>query len=97
MNPHSGEQGLIGDEEIEIISPAVDMLCNKNVNAFGPLPADTAFLRNRFDGFLSMYHDQGLPVVKTVGSIGQSTQRGVCRFFFRHLLITVQQRILQIN
>ena len=66
LNPHSGEQGLIGDEEIEIISPAVDILCNKNVNAFGPLPADTAFLRNEFDGFLSMYHDQGLPVVKTV-------------------------------
>ncbi len=66
LNPHSGEQGSIGTEEIEIISPAVEALRKNDINAFGPVPADTAFLRSEFDGFLSMYHDQGLPVIKTV-------------------------------
>tara|TARA_B100000886_G_scaffold336350_1_gene294971 strand:- start:2581 stop:3558 length:978 start_codon:yes stop_codon:yes gene_type:complete len=66
LNPHSGEKGMIGNEEISIISPGIEMLCKNGINAFGPLPADTAFIKNSFDGFLSMYHDQSLPVIKTL-------------------------------
>ena len=66
LNPHSGEKGIIGNEEISIISPGIELLCKNGINAFGPLPADTAFIKNSFDGFLSMYHDQSLPVIKTL-------------------------------
>ena len=70
LNPHAGEGGVLGDEEIEKIIPAIEMLQKQGINAVGPLPADTIFVQNqleKFDAILSMYHDQGLPVVKYAG------------------------------
>ena len=70
LNPHAGEGGVLGDEEIEKIIPAIEMLQKEGINAVGPLPADTIFVQNqleKFDVILAMYHDQGLPVVKYAG------------------------------
>jgi len=70
LNPHAGENGHMGMEEIEIISPVLNMLREQGFNLTGPLPADTLFtpkyLKNA-DAVLAMYHDQGLPVLKHVG------------------------------
>lgn len=67
LNPHAGENGYLGMEEIEVISPALDMASKAGIQAFGPYPADTLF-QPRFlqdaDCILAMYHDQGLPVLK---------------------------------
>jgi 4-hydroxythreonine-4-phosphate dehydrogenase len=63
LNPHAGEDGLLGREEIEIIAPIVEELKQKGVLAFGPFPADGFFgvkHYQKFDGVLAMYHDQGL-------------------------------------
>jgi len=74
LNPHAGEGGHMGREEIEVIEPALDNIRAKGVNLIGPLPADTLFqekyLQNA-DAVLAMYHDQGLPVLKYKG-FGQS-------------------------
>jgi 4-hydroxythreonine-4-phosphate dehydrogenase len=70
LNPHAGEGGYLGREEIEIISPAIDALNDQGLNIVGPLPADTAFTRHQLqslDAVLAMYHDQGLPVIKHQG------------------------------
>lgn len=70
LNPHAGEDGLLGDEEINIIEPVIQQFQQKNKNIYGPFPADTLFTpqkRKQFDVFLAMYHDQGLPVVKAFG------------------------------
>lgn len=67
LNPHAGEGGHLGREDIEIIAPAIDAAKDAGINASGPWPADTAFnqrLRERTDAYLAMYHDQGLPVLK---------------------------------
>jgi 4-hydroxythreonine-4-phosphate dehydrogenase len=67
LNPHAGEGGAIGREEIEIIGPAVQALRDLGVDAIGPSPADTLFhaeARARYDGVLCMYHDQALIPVK---------------------------------
>lgn len=67
LNPHAGECGLLGDEEVRIIEPALTMARDSGLNVEGPLPADTAFtpeVRERFDGLVAMYHDQGLIPVK---------------------------------
>lgn len=67
LNPHAGESGHLGREEIEIISPLIDRLRAEGMQLSGPLPADTLFNRERlrdFDCVLAMYHDQGLPVLK---------------------------------
>ncbi|ADG10755.1 4-hydroxythreonine-4-phosphate dehydrogenase PdxA [Caulobacter segnis] len=67
LNPHAGEGGAIGREEIEIIGPAVQALRDRGVDAIGPSPADTLFhaeARARYDGVLCMYHDQALIPVK---------------------------------
>ena len=69
LNPHAGENGLLGIEENEQIIPAIKQLKGKNILAFGPYPADSFFtIRNltNFDGILSMYHDQGLTAFKTL-------------------------------
>ncbi len=70
LNPHAGEGGHLGDEEIRIITPAIERMRARGIRASGPLAADTAFvprvLKN-FDAVLAMYHDQGLPVVKHAG------------------------------
>ncbi len=70
LNPHAGENGHLGREEIETISPAIEQLRAAGFDIVGPLPADTAFLPSqlvRFDAVLAMYHDQGLPVLKHAG------------------------------
>ena len=66
LNPHCGEGGKFGNEEIEIISPAINELLLQGFGVEGPFSADTAFLDNNFDGILAMYHDQALPVIKTL-------------------------------
>ena len=70
LNPHAGEGGHLGDEEIRIIGPAIERLRSDGIRAEGPLPADTVFvpqILKGFDAVLAMYHDQGLPVVKHSG------------------------------
>lgn len=70
LNPHAGEDGILGREEIEIISPCLRQLRADGMQLIGPLPADTAFLPQKlkqFDAVLAMYHDQGLPVLKHSG------------------------------
>jgi 4-hydroxythreonine-4-phosphate dehydrogenase len=67
LNPHAGESGHLGREEIEVIGPALDKLQHEGYFLTGPLPADTLFNPERLAGFdciLAMYHDQGLPVLK---------------------------------
>lgn len=69
LNPHSGDGGVIGNEEIEIIGPAIKELSDNGVLAFGPFPADSFFQPNKyknFDAVLAMYHDQGLAPFKTL-------------------------------
>jgi len=66
LNPHAGEAGSYGSEEIEHIKPAIAELNNQGLNLIGPIPADTAFIDNQYDAYLSMYHDQALPVLKTL-------------------------------
>jgi 4-hydroxythreonine-4-phosphate dehydrogenase len=67
LNPHAGESGHLGSEEIEIIIPVLEKLRAEGINLIGPLPADTLFnplyLKN-YDCIFVMYHDQGLPVLK---------------------------------
>jgi len=70
LNPHAGEDGHLGREEIEVIAPVINRLREEGMQVAGPLPADTAFtpaLREQSDAYLAMYHDQGLPVLKAVG------------------------------
>ena len=70
LNPHAGEQGYLGREEIETITPVIDALRSEGMHLIGPLPADTAFLPRHLaecDAVLAMYHDQGLPVLKHAG------------------------------
>lgn len=65
LNPHAGESGLLGQEEIREIIPAIEMAKKKNIRAFGPLPADTFFCHDKgFNGIIAMYHDQGLAPIK---------------------------------
>lgn len=70
LNPHAGEDGVLGREEIEVITPVLERLRAQGHRLIGPLPADTAFLPGKladFDVVLAMYHDQGLPVLKHSG------------------------------
>jgi 4-hydroxythreonine-4-phosphate dehydrogenase len=70
LNPHAGEGGLFGDEEIQKIAPAVATAAAEGIAAAGPLPADTLFRRavqGEFDGVVAMYHDQGHIALKLVG------------------------------
>ena len=67
LNPHAGEGGYIGHEEEEIIKPFVN---SANENIYGPISADTAFINQnikKYDVFLAMYHDQALPIIKSMG------------------------------
>jgi 4-hydroxythreonine-4-phosphate dehydrogenase len=67
LNPHAGEGGHLGREEIDVIIPVLERLRAEGMDLLGPLPADTMFSQNNLevaDAFLSMYHDQGLPVLK---------------------------------
>ncbi|WP_100643871.1 4-hydroxythreonine-4-phosphate dehydrogenase PdxA [Alteromonas facilis] len=70
LNPHAGENGHLGKEEITTISPALEQLRQEGLNVIGPLPADTIFQPKYLedaDVVLAMYHDQGLPVLKYKG------------------------------
>ena len=70
LNPHAGESGHLGREEIEVIAPAIERAKAAGIDCHGPLPADTAFLPRLIEGcdvVLAMYHDQGLPVLKYAG------------------------------
>ncbi len=70
LNPHAGEGGHLGREEIEIIEPTLSKLRGEGIDLRGPCPADTAFTPDRLaesDVVLAMYHDQGLPVLKHLG------------------------------
>lgn len=70
LNPHAGEGGHLGMEEIEIIEPIISTLKQEGINLSGPLPADTLFTPKYLetaDAVLAMFHDQGLPVLKNVG------------------------------
>lgn len=78
FNPHAGENGILGQEEIEILSPAVKILKGKGVDITEPLPADTLFIEGAkaylnnssppYDCYIATYHDQGLIPIKTVAS-----------------------------
>lgn len=70
LNPHAGENGHLGREEIEIIEPTLERLRGEGISLYGPLPADTLFTPKYLesaDVVLAMYHDQGLPVLKHMG------------------------------
>jgi 4-hydroxythreonine-4-phosphate dehydrogenase len=70
LNPHAGESGHLGREEIEVIAPALETLRRAGMQLIGPAPADTAFTRHMLrqaDAVLAMFHDQGLPVIKYSG------------------------------
>jgi 4-hydroxythreonine-4-phosphate dehydrogenase len=67
LNPHAGESGYLGREEIEVIAPAIEALAARGLDVSGPYPADTLFTPRMLEGAdatLAMYHDQGLPVLK---------------------------------
>ena len=70
LNPHAGEEGILGDEEIHIIKPAIIQAQIKGINAIGPFPADTifynAYLDKKIDMIISMYHDQALGPLKLI-------------------------------
>lgn len=70
LNPHAGESGHLGREEIEVIEPVIQELKRQGMDIQGPIPADTAFTPHFLaaaDVIVAMYHDQGLPVIKHVG------------------------------
>jgi len=70
LNPHAGEGGHLGNEEVRIIQPLLERLRTEGLDLVGPLPADTLFIPRHLklaDAVLAMYHDQGLPVLKHIG------------------------------
>ncbi|KAK9350872.1 4-hydroxythreonine-4-phosphate dehydrogenase PdxA [Lipomyces doorenjongii] len=77
LNPHNGENGLFGREEIDAIVPGVKAAVSKGIDVRGPYPADTIFLsRNSYDGIVTMYHDQGQIALKVIGFDGAVTLHG---------------------
>lgn len=69
LNPHAGENGAMGNEEIDVIAPVIDALLGEGLNLSGPHPADTIFqerLRDSYDAVVTMYHDQALVPIKTL-------------------------------
>lgn len=69
LNPHAGENGILGKEEQKVIMPVIEKLNRQGLHLTGPLSADTAFSkanRHRFDGYIAMYHDQGLAPMKAL-------------------------------
>ena len=70
LNPHAGEGGLMGSEDLEVLVPAVESVRRRGIDVIGPMPADTVFRQavdGRFDAVIACYHDQGLIPVKLVG------------------------------
>ena len=64
LNPHAGENGILGREELDVIEPAILQLQQMGLDVHGPFSADTMFLEKNVDAFIAMYHDQGLAVLK---------------------------------
>ena len=76
LNPHSGEGGHLGREEIDVIAPSIAAARARGVDALGPVPADTVFVpahARSYDAIVAMYHDQGLPVLKAASFGGGVT------------------------
>ncbi len=70
LNPHAGEAGYLGREEVDVITPTLARLKSKGFDVHGPMPADTMFIHQHTagcDAYVAMYHDQGLPVLKYAG------------------------------
>ncbi len=70
LNPHAGEGGLFGDEEVKYIKPAIESACRQGINVIGPFPPDSVFFRTvegQFDAAIAMYHDQGHIAIKMLG------------------------------
>ena len=70
LNPHAGEGGLFGDEEVKYIKPAIESACRQGLNVIGPFPPDSVFFRTaegQFDAAIAMYHDQGHIAIKMLG------------------------------
>src|SRR5258708_15409898 len=85
LNPHSGESGHLGREDIEVIVPAIASAARSGIDAKRPIPAHTLFLPERLrdvDCVLAMYHDQGLPVLK-YASFGRGVNVTLCLPFIR--------------
>jgi len=85
LNPHGGENGLFGREEIEIIAPAVARAVARGIRCRGPFPSDTVFLKafaGDYDGVLTMYHDQGQIATKLKGFNRGVTVTGGLRTVF---------------
>ena len=80
LNPHSGDNGLLGSEEKEIITPAIELAFQNHINAFGPFAADGFFGSGaycKFDAILAMYHDQGMLPFKILGTEGVNFTAGL--------------------
>ena len=96
LNPHAGEGGHLGREEIDVIAPAIADVGRENLAEFtGPVAADTVFVpehAGRYDTVVAMYHDQGLPVLKAASLARESTSPSACRFRARRS-ITEQRSI----
>ena len=71
INPHAGDGGYLGSEDQTVLKPAIKELRERGFNLIGPVSADTAFIKKydneKVDAILAMFHDQGLPVIKTLG------------------------------
>lgn len=77
LNPHAGENGLFGREEIDEIGPGIESAQSRGIDAKGPYPSDTIFLaRENFDGIVTQYHDQGQVAMKLLGFDGGVTVQG---------------------
>lgn len=80
LNPHCGDNGLLGNEEKEHIAPAIELAFQNKINAFGPFPADGFFgsgAYRKFDAVLAMYHDQGMLPFKILGTEGVNFTAGL--------------------
>ena len=80
LNPHAGEEGLIGEEEKKVILPIIKELKDKKLNLDGPLSGDTCFFKNNrknYDGMFCMYHDQGLSPIKTIDFFNSANFTGI--------------------
>jgi 4-hydroxy-L-threonine phosphate dehydrogenase PdxA len=78
LNPHNGENGIFGREEIDVIAPGVAQAAAEGIDVLGPFPSDTIFVgvRDRYDGIVTMYHDQGQIAIKLLGFDGGVTVQG---------------------
>ncbi len=78
LNPHNGENGIFGREEIDVIRPGVEAAVAEGIDAVGPFPSDTIFVgsKDRYDGIVTMYHDQGQIAIKLMGFDGGVTMQG---------------------